>query len=148
MGHDTRTSGRTCHGPEETRQCAGAFAGRLEPGDVVALHGELGTGKTCFVQGVAAAIGVTEPVTSPTFTLVNEYAGRLPVYHMDLYRLSGPEEALQLGMEEYMGGNGITLIEWADRAAELIPNRAWHVRLVAGSTADERTIDIRESQPP
>ena len=139
---------KTCRGPEETRACAGELARRLGPGSVVALHGDLGAGKTCFVQGVAAEWDVAAPVTSPTYTLVNEYPGRLPVTHIDLYRIAGPEEALHFGIEEYMDGPGITLIEWAEHAAEIIPPRAWHVSLRHGELPDHRVVEIRSGGHP
>jgi tRNA threonylcarbamoyladenosine biosynthesis protein TsaE len=90
--------------PAETHAVAAALAERLRPGDVVAIEGDLGAGKTCFAQGVGRALGVREPMGSPTFTLINEYAGRRPVYHVDLYRLSGAAEALDLGLDEIMDG--------------------------------------------
>jgi len=101
---------------------------------VIALHGNLGAGKTCFTQGLAQAAGVTEPVCSPTYTLISEYQGTVPFHHIDLYRLGGPEEAYDLGLDEYLETDGITVIEWAERAAELIPPNAIHVRLERGST--------------
>ena len=86
--------------PEETWQLAADLADALEPGTVIALHGDLGAGKTCFIQGFAAALGIDEPITSPTYTLIGEYEGRLPLHHIDLCLLSGPDEALGLGLEE------------------------------------------------
>ena len=95
----------------------------LEPGDVVALVGELGVGKTQLVKGLAAGAGVRRPgyVSSPSFTLINEYEGRTPFYHIDLYRLETEKEAGELGLEEYFQGRGITAIEWADRISALLP---------------------------
>jgi tRNA threonylcarbamoyladenosine biosynthesis protein TsaE len=123
----------TTHSPEETQAVAAAFALRLRAGCILALHGTLGAGKTCFVKGLAQALGVRLPVTSPTFTIVNEYCGSVPLYHIDLYRISGPDEALALGLEEYIFGDGITAIEWPDRAGDLLP--------------DDRTIQVALSQP-
>jgi tRNA threonylcarbamoyladenosine biosynthesis protein TsaE len=90
---------------------------------VVALVGELGTGKTQFIKGLAAGVGVGNPtyVSSPSFTLINEYAGRIPFYHIDLFRLKDEKEAEELGLEEYLGGEGITAIEWADKIPSLLP---------------------------
>jgi len=116
----------------------------LQPGAVLALHGELGSGKTCFVQGLAQAMGVRRPVGSPTFTLVNEYeATPCTLYHIDLYRISGPQEALGLGLDEYLHGNGITAIEWAERVAVLLPSKTMHIEFQAGPSERERVIRIR-----
>src|ERR1035437_1534068 len=88
--------------PEETQALASALAAELKSGAVLALHGELGSGKTCFVQGLARALGVRQPVTSPTFTIVNEYRGRCPLVHMDLYRIGDPDELLSIDFENYL----------------------------------------------
>ena len=109
---------------------------------VIALHGNLGAGKTCFTQGLAQAAGVTEPVCSPTYTLISEYQGTIPFHHIDLYRLSGPQEALDLGIDEYLETDGITVIEWAERAGELLPPFTIHVRLTRGDDEQARTIEI------
>ncbi|MCG9966700.1 tRNA (adenosine(37)-N6)-threonylcarbamoyltransferase complex ATPase subunit type 1 TsaE [Pelotomaculum terephthalicicum JT] len=107
--------------PEETA-CVGEKLGALlRAGDVVCLNGDLGAGKTRFAQGVACGMEVAGPVTSPTFTLINEYQGRLPLYHMDFYRLEDALALEDLGYEEYFYGNGATVIEWAERVAELLP---------------------------
>lgn len=107
--------------PEETT-ALGEVLGRLfRGGEVICLTGDLGAGKTHFAKGVAKGLGINETVTSPTFTLINEYTGRLPLYHVDAYRLEDPEEAYDLGLEEYIYGDGVTLIEWPDRVAELLP---------------------------
>lgn len=113
--------------PAETQALAGRLASCLRAGDVVALHGDLGSGKTCFAQGLGRALGVREAIGSPSFTLVNEYAGRLPFFHMDLYRLSGTLETLDLGFDEYLEGGGVTVIEWSERASQALPARTWHV---------------------
>ena len=128
--------------PEETWKLAAELADELGPGTVLALHGELGAGKTCFIQGLAAALGVTEPVTSPTYTLIGEYQGRLPLHHIDLYRLSGPDEALGLGLEEYFDASGITAIEWAERAEGLLPPDLLHIRIEADEPTGMRTFRI------
>ena len=128
--------------PEETWDLAARLAGELSPGSVVALHGDLGAGKTCFVQGLAAALGIDEPITSPTYTLIGEYEGRLPLHHIDLYRLSGPEEALGLGIEEYFDTNGITAIEWAERAEGILPPDLLHIRIEADEHTGVRTFRI------
>ncbi len=109
----------------ETQELGRAYAAELRAGEVVALVGDLGSGKTQFVKGVVAGLGSGAEVTSPTFTLIHEYsAGSLPVYHFDFYRLETADEALQLGLDEYIYGDGVTLIEWADRFRELMPATA------------------------
>ena len=128
--------------PDETWALAAELAGELGAGTVLALHGELGAGKTCFIQGLAAALGIDEPITSPTYTLIGEYEGRLPLHHIDLYRLSGPAEALGLGLEEYFDANGITAIEWAERAEGLLPPDLIHIRIQADEHTGTRTFRI------
>ncbi|MDF7807012.1 tRNA (adenosine(37)-N6)-threonylcarbamoyltransferase complex ATPase subunit type 1 TsaE [Pontiellaceae bacterium B12219] len=128
--------------PEETWELAAKLADELEAGTVIALHGDLGAGKTCFIQGFAAALGIDEPITSPTYTLIGEYEGRLPLHHLDLYRLSGPEEALGLGLDEYFDVNGITAIEWAERAEGLLPENLLHIEIKADEQAGARTFRI------
>jgi tRNA threonylcarbamoyladenosine biosynthesis protein TsaE len=108
-------------GPDETRAIAASLASTLRKGSVLSLHGELGSGKTCFIQGLAEGLGVTQSVASPTYTIINEYSGRLPLYHIDLYRLRGADEALAAGFEDYLESDGITAVEWAERAGELFP---------------------------
>ena len=107
--------------PEATRAIGERLVRALRPGDVVALYGELGSGKTCFVQGLARGIGARSEATSPTFIFINEYQGRLPVYHVDLYRAEGLQEILDLGVEEYLYGDGITVVEWAEKIENLLP---------------------------
>jgi len=132
--------------PDETKQLAQEFASSLKPGDILALEGELGSGKTQFVQGLARALGVPENgyVRSPSFTLLNEYRGRFPLYHFDFYRLHEPSALDDLGLEEYFDGNGITVIEWADRFPGALPERTIHIHF---EIVDEnrREINIRRS---
>ncbi len=109
------------HSEAQTRRLGARLAAFLTPGDVLALVGNLGSGKTRWIQGVCQGLGVIDPVISPTFTLVNEYQGRWPVYHIDLYRLDNANEVATFGLEEYVYGSGITLIEWADQAKEFLP---------------------------
>ena len=109
------------HSETQTRRLGARLAILLNPGDVLALVGELGSGKTRWVQGVCQGLAVTDLVNSPTFTLVNEYQGRCPVYHIDLYRLGDRAEVLTFGLEDYLYDAGITLIEWADRAGDFLP---------------------------
>ena len=110
------------HSEAQTRRLGVRLAGLLQPGDVLALVGDLGSGKTRWAQGICRGLEVTDQVVSPTFTLVNEYQGRWPVYHIDLYRLHDSAEMLTFGLEEYLYGSGISLIEWADRARDFLPD--------------------------
>ena len=111
--------------PEETESFGQQLAGTVKPGDVIALVGELGSGKTQFVKGLAAAIGVTTPATSPTFTLLHEYSGRrVPVYHFDFFRVEDRQAAQRLGLDDYFFGDGLSVVEWADRFPDLIPETA------------------------
>jgi tRNA threonylcarbamoyladenosine biosynthesis protein TsaE len=106
--------------PAETRRLGRALAAHLQPGDVLLLQGELGAGKTCFSQGIGAGLRVKEPVKSSSFVLVNEYSGRLHVYHADLFRLEDPREVFELGLEEN-AADGLLLVEWPDRAPREMP---------------------------
>jgi tRNA threonylcarbamoyladenosine biosynthesis protein TsaE len=129
--------------PEDTAALGEALARTLGPGDVVALYGELGSGKTCFVQGLVRGLGVTTVATSPTFVLVNEYRGRLPIHHVDVYRTGSLTELMDFGLLDMMGGEGVTLLEWADRAEPLLPPRALKVR-IEGVGDDPRAITIED----
>ena len=127
----------------EATEAAGERLGRtLGPGAVVALTGELGAGKTCFVQGLVRGLGATIRATSPTFVLVNEYKGRAPIHHVDAYRTESMTELMDLGLLEMVGGEGVTLIEWADKLAPLLPPDAVHVH-ITGVGDEPRTITIR-----
>lgn len=115
---------------EATHQFAAQLAAHLQPGAVIALFGDLGSGKTTFTQGFAKACGVTAPVTSPTFTIMHIYRGRQwPIYHFDFYRLQSVAEAQALGCEEYFDGDGVTLVEWPKRALPLLPPRHLQIHL-------------------
>ena len=109
--------------PDSTEALAGKLSQLLQPGDFISLHGELGTGKTKFASGIAKGLGVdpSKPITSPTYTLLNIYEGRIPLYHFDLYRLSGDDDVAALGFSEYFYGNGISLVEWAERLHDELP---------------------------
>ena len=115
--------------PEETRSLAAHVASDLRPGDVVALYGDLGTGKTEFVRGACGALGVdSDDVSSPSFTIVNEYAGRsVAVYHVDAYRIKRPDEFFELGYQEYFDGEGICFVEWPERIEALLPRAAFRL---------------------
>jgi tRNA threonylcarbamoyladenosine biosynthesis protein TsaE len=128
------------HSAEETYRAGCAAACHVGAGDVLALAGDLGAGKTQWVKGLAAGLGSDAAVTSPTFTLIHEYGGgRLPLYHMDCYRLAEPEELLAIGMDDYLDGSGVLVIEWADKFPELMPETARWVRFNIGE-GNEREI--------
>jgi tRNA threonylcarbamoyladenosine biosynthesis protein TsaE len=130
--------------PAETESAGRSFARDLPPGAVVALVGPLGAGKTQFVKGLAAEIGASVPVTSPTFTLIHEYnGGRVPIYHFDFFRIEDRQAAERLGLDEYFFGDGISIVEWADKFPELIPPGARWISLEPKSESD-RLITIRE----
>ncbi|GAB4113821.1 MAG: tRNA (adenosine(37)-N6)-threonylcarbamoyltransferase complex ATPase subunit type 1 TsaE [Candidatus Caldatribacteriota bacterium] len=108
--------------PEETRKLGKKISALVQPGDLFAFYGELGVGKTCFIQGICNGLGVKEGVNSPSFTLINEYQGKIPIYHFDLFRLSSIDEFLDLGYEEYFYGKGLTVIEWAEKIEAFLPS--------------------------
>ncbi len=106
---------------EQTERLGLALAWRLRPGDVVAFFGDLGAGKTAFIRGMAKGLGVQEMVTSPTYTVVNEYlSGKIPLFHFDLYRLNGPEDLFDIGWDDYLFRGGICAVEWSERVSEIL----------------------------
>lgn len=107
--------------PQETQKIAAELVSMLSPGSVVCMYGDLGAGKTAFVQGMAKALNIDEPVTSPTFTIVNEYNGTLPLYHFDVYRIGSSDEMFEIGFDEYINGDGISVIEWAELIEDILP---------------------------
>jgi tRNA threonylcarbamoyladenosine biosynthesis protein TsaE len=127
--------------PEETQAVGAALGARLIAGDVVACIGELGAGKTCLLKGLARGLGVQADVTSPTFVLVNQYRGRLPVYHLDAYRTDSLAELVDIGVEEMFDADGVTVVEWADKLLPLLPARTITVR-IAGLGDEPREIRI------
>ncbi len=128
--------------PEQTEALGAALAEQLSPGDVVAFFGDLGAGKTAFVRGMARALGIREPVTSPTYTIVNEYlSGRMPLFHFDLYRMSGPDDLFDIGWEEYLERGGICAVEWSERAEELLTDVV-RVTIKMADGPDQRKITI------
>lgn len=130
-----------------TRDLGAAVAGLARAGDVVVLAGDLGAGKTAFVQGFGRALGVGERITSPTFTLVHVYEGRLPIHHLDVYRLEQLAEAVDLGLPEMLDDGGVVLIEWGDEILPVLPNDLLEVRLTLGPGDDDRTIALRPVGP-
>jgi tRNA threonylcarbamoyladenosine biosynthesis protein TsaE len=127
--------------PDQTRAVAAALADVLVPGDLVLLVGELGAGKTAFVQGLARGLGVEEPVTSPTFTIVQEDAGRLPLTHVDVYRLDRVQDLLDLGLEE-AGDRGVIVVEWGDLVEQAVPAEHLVVRMEPGAADTERVLEL------
>ncbi len=120
----------------ETRELGEQLAKRLEPGDVVLLRGDLGAGKSELTRGIARGLGVRETVTSPSFTILNVYeSGRCPLYHFDWYRLESADELYELGLDEYIGGDGIAVVEWPERCPEVVAER--FVRIDIRATGDE-----------
>lgn len=137
------------NGSPEATMALGEELGRLlKGGEVICLTGDLGAGKTHFAKGVARGLGITELVTSPTFTLINEYSGRLPLYHVDVYRLGGPDEAYDLGLEEYLYGDGVTLVEWPGRVEELLPADRLVIEITRADGEDENIRDIKFNPGP
>ena len=126
----------------ETRALGERLAKQLKAGDVILLEGELGAGKSELARGVAKGLGVQETVTSPSFTILNVYeSGRIPLYHFDWYRLESAEELYELGMDEYLGGDGIALVEWPGRCSDAVPENCLLIRIEA---EDEHTRRITE----
>jgi len=119
------------HSPEETYAFGKRLGERLQPGDVIALSGELGAGKTCLVQGIAKGLDVREEygITSPTFTLINEYPGRLILYHLDMYRLSGIQDLHDIGYDACFNDRGVVVIEWAEKIEEVLPENTLFISL-------------------
>ncbi len=129
------------YGAEETEAIAEELSVVLKPGDVIALYGTLGAGKTCFVRGLARGLKVSMPVKSPTFSIINEYPGSVPLYHIDFYRLENRSEITDLGWTDYMGSDGIVVIEWADRVKNMLPVNRFDIYLsIHGDTI--RRIEI------
>ena len=128
------------HSAEETRELGVRLAACLQRGDVVLLQGDLGAGKSELARGIARGLGISGPVPSPSFTILNAYdEGRIPLYHFDWYRLSGPQEIYDMGMEEQLAGDGVALIEWGERAMECVPDRMLEITI---RPLDEQTREI------
>jgi tRNA threonylcarbamoyladenosine biosynthesis protein TsaE len=131
------------HAPGETREVGAAIADVLLPGDVVSLTGDLGAGKTTLVQGAAAALEVEEQVTSPSFVLLREYHGRIPVFHVDVYRLDRVQEVLDLGFEDLLDPKGVAFVEWGDAIEGLLPDSHLEVELHVGEGEADREVTVR-----
>ena len=130
------------HSPDDTLAIARTLGGALRPGDVVALTGDLGAGKTLFCKGVGEALGIPpDRILSPTFTIVTEHEGPVPLTHIDVYRLSGAREADEIGMRELLAGDGVCLVEWAEKIGELLPKDCIRVKFTI-SDGDRREISV------
>ena len=133
----------TLKSEEDTRALGLSIADAAEAGDVVALIGDLGTGKTALTRYIAEGLGVRETISSPTFTIVKEYkSGRLPLYHFDVYRLGSGEELLDIGAEEMLDGDGLCVIEWADIVSDVLPEESLVVKIEYGAEEGERIAEI------
>lgn len=126
------------HSPRQTQSLGGLLGRLAEPGDVILLVGTLGAGKTCLVQGLARGLEVRDNVTSPTFTIIREYRGRLPLYHVDCFRIDSARETDELGLEDYLGGTGLCVVEWADKVAEALPPEHLLVNIEYAGDRDRR----------
>lgn len=129
-------------GLEKTEEFGIKLGKLLNPGDIVCLNGDLGAGKTTLTKSIGLGLGVDDYITSPTFALINEYEGRMPVYHFDVYRLENVEELYDLGFDEYFYGRGVSIIEWADKIEKLIPKERIVLDIKKGMDIDERRINI------
>lgn len=131
---------------EETQKIAADFAKTLKEGDVLCMYGDLGVGKTAFVQGLAKGLKIDEPITSPTFTIVNEYSGTLPLYHFDVYRIADSDEMYEIGYEEYVYGDGVSVIEWPQLIDDILPEKRYDIEIAKDYDKGEnyRTIEIKE----
>lgn len=131
---------------EETKKIASELAKTLSAGDALCMYGDLGAGKTAFVQGLAKGLGIDEPITSPTFTIVNEYYGTLPLYHFDVYRISDSDEMYEVGYEEYVYGDGVSVIEWAELIEDILPEKRYKVTILKDTSKhdDYRRIEVEK----
>ncbi len=132
--------------PEETQALGEKLGKTLKTGDIIALIGDLGTGKTCLTQGIARGVGIApnEVVSSPSYILINEYNGKIPIYHIDLYRLETATEIAELGLGEYVESDGICIIEWAERMADRLPDTCIKIHI---TWEDENTRSIKIQYP-
>lgn len=134
----------TTHSADETQALGQKLASRLAPGDVIAYFGDLGAGKTAFTRGLAQGLGITDPVTSPTYTIVNEYlSGRIPLFHFDMYRLSSSDELFDIGWEDYLARGGVCAVEWSEIVSDALEeNELIRVDIKNECGNDDRTITV------
>ena len=134
----------TTHSADETQALGQKLASRLAPGDVIAYFGDLGAGKTAFTRGLAQGLGITDPVTSPTYTIVNEYlSGRIPLFHFDMYRLSSSDELFDIGWEDYLSRGGVCAVEWSENVEDALEEDTIRVDIRRGDTDQQRRISIQ-----
>ena len=126
---------------EETHKIATEIADTLNGGEFIAMYGDLGAGKTAFVQGLAKALGINSHITSPTFTIVNEYEGRLPLYHFDVYRIADPDEMYEIGYDEYIYSDGVCVVEWAELIEDLFKEKYYKITILKD---EEKGFDYRK----
>ena len=131
------------NGLEETKEFGIKIGQLLKPGDILCLNGDLGAGKTTLTKSIGLGLGVEDYITSPTFALINEYDGRIPVYHFDVYRLENVEDLYDLGFDEYFYGHGVSIIEWADKIEALLPKERIVLDIEKGIDLDSRIISLR-----
>ncbi len=136
------------HSPEETEQLGEQLGRTLRPGSVVAYRGDLGMGKTAFTRGLARGLGCTCRVTSPTFTIVNEYSGALPLFHFDMYRLDSSDELFDIGWEDYLSRGGVCAVEWSERVEDALPEDALWVSIARGNGENDRIITVTGGETP
>ena len=136
------------HSPEETEQLGEQLGRTLRPGSVVAYRGDLGMGKTAFTRGLARGLGCTCRVTSPTFTIVNEYSGALPLFHFDMYRLDSSDELFDIGWDDYLSRGGVCAVEWSERVEDALPDDALWVSFARGDGENDRIITVTGGETP
>ena len=136
------------HSPKETEQLGEQLGRTLRPGSVVAYRGDLGMGKTAFTRGLARGLGCTCRVTSPTFTIVNEYSGALPLFHFDMYRLDSSDDLFDIGWEDYLSRGGVCAVEWSERVEDALPDDTLWVSIARGNGENDRIITVTGGETP
>ena len=131
----------TTHSADETIALGEKIGSLLKKGDVIAMQGTLAAGKTTITKGIAKALGVSDTITSPTFCLISEYSGKMPLYHMDVYRLEGSEDFINLGTDDMIYGSGVSIIEWSEKIMDELPKKTILLKITPGE-GDDRTIEI------